>query len=224
VEISGLRRIVDRRKIERSILLCDISASEAKIIQLKEVMERKIKARWVLSEVARITQERFTGYVENLVTLAIQSVFDRPLKLLVKFEIKRNNSECLLLVQDGDKEPYVPKDEMGGGLLDVISFALRVVLWSLEQPRSRNVLLLDEPMKFVGHGEMQQKAGDMLRDISHRLGIQLIILTHEPELMAIADRSWNVVHDGTMSHVSQVGAEEKKPTKSAARIKRRKSP
>ena len=50
-------------------------------------------------------------------------------------ERKRNKLECRPVVMEGDYE-YTAKDEMGGGIIDIISFAFRVVLWSLESPLS----------------------------------------------------------------------------------------
>ena len=196
MEIADHKKRVDRLKTEQRLLLRTKQELEQYINEKEKVVDDLTKARWVLSEVLRITQEKFTGYVENLVTMAIQAIWDRKTKFIARFEIKRNKSECQLLVQEGDGEPFVPKDEDGGGLVDVISTALRVVLWSLEKPRSRNVLLLDEPFKNVGN--LLPRAGQMLKDISEKLGIQLIINTHDKALMDIADRSWTVTHrDGT---------------------------
>ena len=162
-----------------------------------------VKARWVLSEVARLTQERFKEKVESLATMAIRAVFDRPFDFVLEFERKRNKLECRPVVKEGDAE-YVPKDDMGGGIIDVLSFALRVVLWSMQRPRSRNTIILDEPMKYVGKGELLDRAGRMLREVSRGLGLQLILVTHEPQLIEIADRAYSVKHDGKRSVVELV--------------------
>jgi len=81
---------------------------------------------------------------------------------------------------------------MGGSVLDPIGFALRVVLHQFQREPTRKVFLLDEPMKNTGHGELLRQASQMLSEISHNVGVQLIIITHEPELAEIADRSWKV--------------------------------
>jgi hypothetical protein len=53
----------------------------------------------------------------------------------------------------------------------------------------------------------------MLREVSHELGLQLIIITHEDSLIEIADRAWNVEHDGRESHVNQIQSQEKQDEK-----------
>lgn len=208
--INKYRKIIDT-KISRRDLLQEQIADKRLLIAEKEThSEYLTKARWILSEASRITQQRFSGYLESLVTKALTSVFDRPFKFIVDFVMKRNKSECYFYVQDGDKEPEVPKDEMGGGCVDLVSIALRTVLWSLENPRSRNVLILDEPMKFVGKGVLLSRAGKMLKEISHKLGFQLIMVTHETEdLCKIADRVWNVTHNGVHSEVECINIEDK---------------
>lgn len=103
-----------------------------------------IKARWVISEVARQTQDRFKEYVEPLVTKAIQSAWDdRDLKFVLEFKIAHNKSEAHLMVQEGGNPPYIPEDDMGGSILDIIGIAMRIVLSSLSRPKVRNVIILD---------------------------------------------------------------------------------
>jgi DNA repair exonuclease SbcCD ATPase subunit len=199
MEISSHRRVLDRLKTERRLQLKTKDELVEVITSKQKLVDDMIQARWVLADVAKKTQDKFVGYVENLVTMAIQSVYDRKTKFVVRFEMKRNKSECVLLVQDEDGEAYDPKDEDGGGLLDIISIALRVVLWSVERPQSTNVLFLDEPFKFVGR--FFPKAVAFLRGISHKLGIQLIVNTHDRDLVDLADRAWVVTNDGRGSTV-----------------------
>jgi DNA repair exonuclease SbcCD ATPase subunit len=175
---------------------------------IESEIESHTKARWVLTEVAKQIQSKFSDQVENLVTSAIQSVFDRPFKFKLDFKERRNQFECEPKVIEGETE-LIPKDDMGGGVLDVISFAFRIVLWYFEKPRSRAVFVLDEPMKFVGKGDLLMKAGQMIKQVSNRLGIQIIMVTHEPELTEIADRAWQVTHNGKVSKVKLLTDEPK---------------
>ena len=49
------------------------------------------------------------------------------------------------------------------------------------------VIILDEPMRFVSEN-YQEKASQMLKEISQRLNIQFIIITHNQVLASYADR------------------------------------
>lgn len=177
--------------------------------RLEEHRDDLIKARWLINDVAESTQNLFKDRVEKLTTLAIRSVFDRPYEFKLKFEKKRNKVECRLVIEE-DGEEFVPKDETGGGVLPIISFALRVVMWSLEDPKSRPVIMLDEPLKgSIGHkGDLLNKTAMMLKEVSDRLGLQLIIVTHEPTFLDIADRAYEVIREGKESVVKLIKGEE----------------
>ena len=136
------KKLLDDKKTELSLLKNQRCEKNTLIEEKKIYLEKISKAKWLLSEAVSRTQNNFKNYVENLVTLAINSVFqDRVFKFLVDFKIKRNKPECSLLVQEGDSEPYLPKDEMGGSIVDIITFALRIVLHSLNTNKTRNVIL-----------------------------------------------------------------------------------
>jgi DNA repair exonuclease SbcCD ATPase subunit len=201
MNLTELETIITKKKAERALLITQRKEMQAKVEALKADFENYTKARWILSEVAKETQKNFQVKVESLVTSAIRAVFEeRPFEFKLIFEQKRNKFECKPVVVENGVE-YEPKDELGGGIIDLISFAFRVVLWHLENPRSRNVFVLDEPMKFVGKGDLLMRAGRMVKEISHRLGFQIIMVTHEPELAEIADKAWAVDHDGVKSHL-----------------------
>ena len=210
-------RWFDEAKITQALLSKQKSDLQDQIEGLKGDIEIYIKARWVLSEVARLTQEKVKEYIETLTTMAIRAVFDSDFEFLVEFKISRNKSECYFSVKEDGFE-YVPKDDDGGGLIDIISFALRVVLYSLEKPRSRRVIILDEPFKWTG--KLMGRAGEMIKEISEKLGIQIIMVTHEPELSEIADRSFLVEKIDGISRVSVIGKEEIQHTEKLKRRKR----
>jgi DNA repair exonuclease SbcCD ATPase subunit len=220
IGIESIQERFNTLKAERQLLERQAEEKKTKLQELVRKEELLIKARWVITQVSQVTQQAFKERVESLVTLAIHSVFDRPYQFVMNFEQQRNKVVCVPMVKEGEIE-LIPKDEMGGGIIDVISFAFRVILWSLQNPRSRNVFILDEPMKWVGKGERLQRAGQMFHQLSHRLGFQLIIASHEPELAEIADRAFQVTHDGQSSTVTLIGGNEQEPSNQRRLTRRR---
>ena len=140
--VANLRSFVDQKKGELNRIKKDILDKEDRLLQVKEEVDDLILAKWILSETSNLTKTKVKDYVESLVTMAITSVWDRDYKFLCDFELKRNKPECLLRVQEGDNEPYVPEYDQGGSILDVISYALRVVMWSMANPRTMPVFYL----------------------------------------------------------------------------------
>lgn len=185
-------------------LKSDIQIKENQINEKNNLIDNLNKASWVLTEVQKKTQERFKEKIEGLVSLAIKSVYDRPFGFELVFERKRDKMEIKPLIYEiiNNKKEYYEdaENELGGGIVDICSFALRVVLWTMETPRSRNVFILDEPGKNLG--ALLPLFGQMLREISHKLNFQLIIITHDDALTEMADRVFVVSHDGRESHVS----------------------
>jgi DNA repair exonuclease SbcCD ATPase subunit len=181
---------------KRNICLEKIDSLDNMLRVISVEKTAQAAARAVLTEANRLTQKRVTTKIESLITLCIRSVFDRPFTFKLRIEEKRNTIEAKPVIIEGENE-YDPKDEMGGGIIDIISFAFRIVLWHLSNPRPRNLFILDEPFKFTG--SLVEKAGEVLRYLSKEMGFQVIMISHDNELIGICDRVYRITHNGTES-------------------------
>jgi DNA repair exonuclease SbcCD ATPase subunit len=219
MDISTINNLVLKKVTEKEVLTKQFKDKQDEIETAQNNYNDLVEARRLISEAARMTQSQFKAFVESLVTMAIQGVFpEEGYKFVVDFDLKSNRSEINLLVQQGDKEPYLPRDEQGGALLEIIAFALKVVLWSLEKPKSRNTFIMDEPFHFCG--ALTPLAVSMMNEISKELNIQIIMVTHDDRLKDISERCWQVNRvRGEQSIVKQIGLIEV-PIKSN-RLKRR---
>ena len=147
-------------------------------------------AREVMSAVGILAQQEFKEVLESLVTEALRAVFNETYSFIVEDTVQRNKPETNFYVEaDGNKLGL--RDELGCGVLDVISFVLRVVLWASSVDETRNTMILDEPAKFVSR-DRRQAFGDMMRKISSMLEIQFVMVTHEPEFIEVADKAYRV--------------------------------
>ncbi len=180
-----------------------LSQKRRKRRQLKQVtkdIENHLLAKQVLTEVARNMQVEAKGRIEKLITIAIRSVYDDR---DFTFELVTNETKNQMtpVIKEGGNE-YSPKDELGGGIIDIISFASRVILWSMETPRSMPVFILDEPFKWTG--VLMERAGAMLKQLSHDLGFQVILVSHDEALIEMCDRVWSITHNGIKSEVKLI--------------------
>jgi DNA repair exonuclease SbcCD ATPase subunit len=140
--------------------------------------------------VAQQTQKQLEFHISEIVTLAMSAVFDEPYSFKIDFVQRRNKTEAdLWFVRDG--EQFRPLDASGGGAVDVAAFALRVAMWSLRRPRSRATLILDEPLKMLSR-DLMPKAASMIAEVSRRLGLQIILVSHSEELIEKADKTFRV--------------------------------
>lgn len=212
--LERMKTLINAKVVERKLLRGQISELESRIVVLEEESDDITAAKKILSATVQMTQQQLSNYIQNLVTLAIRSVFtDSDYRFVVDYKTRKDGRvEVSLLVQEGEQEPFNPEDEQGGGVVDIISFALRVVMWSIQAKRSRGVLILDEPFRFTG--DYTELAGQMLKEVSQKLGIQVIMITHSRDLMGIADRAWEVQREQGRSVVRRMeGKEEQRTTK-----------
>ena len=176
MRLDQIREIVKKREVEQKLLLKQSNECKNKLESIGIEILDMVEARNIISEAARITQQQFKMLVEELVTTAIQAVFpNKDYKFVMQFVLQNNRPQINLLVQDGENEPYIPKEEQGGGLLDIISFALRVVLWSLEKPRSRNILIMDEPFRWI-YTDLLFNSVSVLSSFQRKICVPMILI------------------------------------------------
>lgn len=189
-EIATFRYELEKRKGQRSQIQKTVKEAKEQIKELKRNLLWHEKAREVIREVGLTTQKQLQLHISDIVSLALEAVFPDPYSLEVDFVERRNRTECDLLFCRND-EKIDPLTASGGGAVDVASFALRVASWSMALPHSCNTLILDEPFRYLSVGLLPQ-AGEMLKQISGELGLQIIMVTHSEELMESADKTFTV--------------------------------
>jgi len=196
------RQILERYVVEQKLLKQQRQQLREKIKQLKSEIVLHEQAREVVKIVSIKTQQQLQYHISDITSLALQSVFDNPYQLVVEFVERRNQTECdLKFYRDG--MAIDPLEASGGGAVDVACFALRIASWSLQAPHSRPVIILDEPMRFVSEG-LKERTSSMIKEISDKLKLQFIIITHDPKLTSYADKTFQVVNRKGVSHVKEI--------------------
>lgn len=194
------RRRGEKRQVEKTI-----EETRSNIENLEDYGVNLRDAQGIVQVVAQATQEKLQYHISELVSLALEAVFEDPYTLHLDFVLKRNRSEAELTFSRGDGGKIHPMSASGGGTVDVAAFALRVCLWSLERPKSRPVLILDEPFKNINDpGKklgLHKKASKMVKQISEKLGVQIIMISLDEDLLDCADK---VFHVGIRNGVSKV--------------------
>lgn len=184
--IKDLRTQLERQKGQQLQIKNTIALTNRAVKEKKRDLSRHEKAREIIREVGLKTQQQLSFHISDITSLALEAVFADPYKLVVDFVQRRNKTECDLYF-DRDGNRMEPLSASGGGAVDVASFALRIASWSMQRPKSRNVIILDEPLRFLSANH-QEQASQMIKEVSEKLGIQFIIITHEPILASYADK------------------------------------
>ena len=177
------------------------------------------KARAVAQNVAESTQKKLEYHISHLVTMALSSVFPDPYEFKLSFVQKRNKTEAKLLFLKNGNETDDILNTGGGGVSDVASLALRISLWSIN--KTRPVLLLDEPTKFLHSPEYQEKASQMIKEVSEKLGLQIIMISDQKDILRYADNVIEITNTNGVSTVSGLNKSEEE--NKTVRISRRKT-
>ncbi len=185
----------------RDILKNQLKRDAKKRDTFEQLSMNSEKALIVVQDVAKETQQRLEFRINKLVTTALAAVFPDPPEFKARFTIRRNQTECdLLFVENGTEQK--PSDSSGGGTIDVASFALRIARWSLN--KNRSTLILDEPFRNVSP-DLQHKVSEMVRMLSDKIGLQIIMVSHASEVDKAADTVFFVDKIGGISNVRKRG-------------------
>jgi DNA repair exonuclease SbcCD ATPase subunit len=147
-------------------------------VYLHEAHERRKAAESVasiVSEASQAAQVRFAGIVAGVVTESLNSVYPyNPYEFRLEFrECAGKTVVDTLLYRDG--EPLDPLSSTGGGVWDVLAFALRVSLFILTAgDNTRKLLVLDEPFKFLHGAEKIRRAYETLELVGRQFGLTIL--------------------------------------------------
>ena len=165
--------------------------------RLKTVEASVAAVQCVAGELQNSVMEKITSIVQTALDATFPDYMFR-----MEFVSRRDKTEVDMCVTDlqGNKQSIL--DGCGGGLKDIVSFALRVAVWSLDK-EAASVLILDEPFKFLSRG-MRDAGAKLLGVLSHDLGIQFLVVSHVDEIVENADTVYTMKKgpDGVTREVS----------------------
>ena len=169
----------------------DIESIENKLSDNKNNFNLLIDAQAFLQDVAQKTQSKLKLQIEDIVNLALETCFPNEYEFRIDFNVSRGKTEAeLIFLSKLTGNKIDPMNASGGGVVDLTSFALRIACYTL-QYNINNVIVLDEPFRFISR-DLQDKSGQILKSLSQKLGLQIIMVTHIPELVNVADKIFEV--------------------------------
>lgn len=197
VKVTGL--ISDR---DASLKIFNTNKIRLEQIELKKKALEEAKAA-ISFEIEDI-QKTLKKDIDSLITIAIRSVYDRDISFALSFERKPSGASEYkpMIIENG--EEFSPKDEQCGGVLDIISYAMRIVLKGFEAKTSRSFIFFDEPFKFLGGGVLAERAAKTMKKINDELKIQSVIISHDEKCIWVADKIFHTTHDGFKSTTTEV--------------------
>lgn len=174
----------EQRRRDRDAVQLAVETAATEVGRLEELAKVAEEVRVFFTLLSDSQRKELEAKVESLVDYGVQSVFGPHYRFKVTSELRGKAVRTeFWLVENGLQLPLL--DATGGGVGDVVSFLLRVVILCMARPVQRRLLVLDEPFKFVSASHFQT-LGALLGELSSSLGLQLVMVTHKPELLDAA--------------------------------------
>jgi len=186
-DVVRIRALLDAKTADLSIAQAEQAALVTSSAELREVN--------ALLEKCNITARKLIKTeIESLVTSAIQMVFEDPTMYFnIAFVPRRNQIEADFTIshrvtKDNIVEESVLDDDIretsGGGVVDVVSTALRIIL--MELFKIEGPIILDEPGRMISE-QYIDNFGKFLVAICKQFNRQIILITHNNRLAEYAD-------------------------------------
>jgi len=177
--MTNYRKLADRKMEELRSARRAVKAEKAVLSQAQRDVEDAAEAQVFLQRVAQEVQRSAHKQISAVVTRCLRAV-GYDYKFRIVFERKRGKTDArLVFVKDGLQ--HSPLKSSGGGAVDVGAFALRLACLLFSRPRLRRLMVLDEPFKHVDAGR-RVRLRVLLETLAKELGVQFIMVTHDPEL------------------------------------------
>lgn len=162
------------------------------------------QAQAFLQKVAQDTQSQLKFQIEDIVNLALETCFPNEYEFQLQFNIARGKTDAeLVFLSQKTGRPIDPMNASGGGVVDLTCFALRIASYALEQGVD-NVIILDEPFRFISR-DLQARAGEILKSLSTKLGLQIVMVTHIGQMIDVADKVFEVKKNSDGRSMVKVG-------------------
>ena len=194
LQSKGMKKQIENNLIQNKTTLDNLN-NRIKLLE---------KAQVFLQKVAQDTQSQLKFQIEDIVNLALETCFPNEYEFQLQFNIARGKTDAeLVFLSQKTGRPIDPMNASGGGVVDLTAFALRIASYALEQGVD-NVIILDEPFRFISR-DLQARAGEILKSLSTKLGLQVIMVTHIGQMIDVADKVFEVKKNSDGRSVVKVG-------------------
>lgn len=204
-ELQSLTNHYHRLSGEKQMLEKTIAKTESELKQL-HIPELE-QCLLVLQKLGGHQREIARKRLEELGTLALQYSLGPDNQLIIQLkEVRKKPIAEVYVYNKTTGFQTDPLEANGGGIVDILSIAMRIVaLQCIQNPSVEGPILLDEPFKMVSE-EYIPMIVNFTKTISQEFGRQIILVTHNPYLAENCDQILRVALDEKgVSHVGYGG-------------------
>lgn len=135
------------------------------------------EAQRIVQHVAQAVQQKAHKRIASVVTRCLETVFDDPYEFRIEFERKRGRTEASIVFLRNGHTIRDLQGAVGGGVVAVAAFALRLACMVLSRPAVRRLVVLDEPFSHVHSPVYRERVKNMLETLSTEMDVQFVMVT-----------------------------------------------
>jgi len=209
---------IKKRHEEAKIHFYNQKGKREQLIEQKTSLEKSLqkaldnidileKVKVLLQKVSEFAREQSRIQIEALVTNCLQYIFDSSLEFKIEINEVRGRPEAEFYVVSkygGTEIKTKPQEARGGGVIDIISLAIRIAMLECSNLDNKGPVILDEPAKHVSEDYINQVA-EFLKQVTQMFNRQVIMVTHNRHLSEMADLWYRIEMNNGVSVVSQEG-------------------
>ncbi|WP_138751084.1 chromosome partitioning protein ParA [Paenibacillus sinopodophylli] len=177
---------------QRDLITIDRDQAQLRSLEAVNKLGQYDLVQILLQKTSDYARQQAKGRIEDIVTQLLLVVFpgnDFVFEIVLDVKGSQPVAEYWL-TRNGVKTQLKPPDyDNGGGYVDVITLGLRLGIAELEE--IQGPLLMDEVGKHVS-AEYSPNVAYFLKQYSEQLGRQIILITHNEALAAVADKGLRV--------------------------------
>lgn len=188
---------------KKEVLEDKIEKTEKNIEKLKEDINILDKVNMLFKRSSEFARNQSKKQIESLVTKCLQYVFQEEISFEIEIKELRGRPSAKFYVTniiDGKEIKLEPEESKGGGVVDIVSLALRIAFLETHKPKILGPLILDEPAKHVSD-EYIYNVSNFLKESSELFNRQIIMITHNNYLASIGDISYKITQLNGESNV-----------------------
>lgn len=194
---------IDKGKL--NIIKEELDKVNSKLDESEEYLDILENVKILFQKTAEYAREQAKKNIEITVTKCLQYIFETDIEFLIELSESRNMPIADFYVQsnfNGYSIKTKPELARGGGVVDIISIALRIAFLQITNPKLEGPLILDEPGKHVSDDYIFN-LGELLKNTANTYERQIIMVTHNKYLSQICDKSFIVELKDGISNISE---------------------
>lgn len=207
-DLALLKEHFYREETKKNILEEKKKSLDDSLEKIKKETDTLDKLTILFQKTSRYARNQGKTQIESLTTRSLKYIFKRDYDFQIEISEKRNTSSADFFVLEETDNGLVktkPEISKGGGIVDIVSLALRMAFLENYRPKVEGPLILDEPAKHVSE-EYIFDIGDFLLQFSQQMNRQIIMITHNNHLASLAKTSYKVSQEDGISHVEKIQA------------------